>query len=495
MKSFRDYLFACATTARATSTARCVRRLRTNGEGGTFVKRISLWTAPAFVVILAGLLSGGAMAQPILVIDDASVFEGNTGTTILVFPLRFVGAQPNMVTGVVSAIPLTGTGFNPATGAAVCGGAGVDFEQFSVPFTIPPNTPNGTLSINIRVCSDTAIEPNEHIFVSLTNVVGAQCLEGTCNAVGTILNDDGLPSMSINNISTSEPLFAGTSKTAAFTVTLSHPSTQTTTVHFATRDGTAKIACLPPCFGFADYVATSGTLTIPPSNPPNVRSSGIINVTILGDGITENDETFFVDLSSPVNATIADGVGQATIRDTTLSIGGFDLSPDNAVVQVDETVIYTLDWTVPVGEVWTNLKSIDFRVRDGHKIALWIRWDQAGNTFSLCRKGGKSGDDDTDDDDARAGQGPGADAVCGPGQIPGSSGLLVTPFARVDLFNSSVVGSGPGGRVVTLELALSFLKKAAGHSYIVELAAADDFGNVDRFVRASELRVEKSRRH
>ena len=485
----RNHLFEASRIPPAASKKHCAPPTLRRGEHVSLLNSFFRWTAPALAVIVAGLLSGVALAQvpPTLIMSDASVFEGNAGTRTLAFQVTLTNpvSNPSGVTALLSAVALSGTG-----GAACTGG--VDFIQLNnVAFAIPANVTTAT--IDITVCGNTTIEADESIFVSLTSVAGALCFEGTCNAVGTILNDDGPPSMSINNISTSEPVTG--LKTTAFTVSLHHPSTQTTSVHFATRNGTAKVACSFPCtpFAVADYFANSGTLTIPPNT-----LSGIINVIILGDGIRENDETFFVDLSAAINATIADSVGQATIRDTTLTFtGGFDLSPDNAVVQVGETVIYTVDWTVPEGRVWRDLTSIDFRIRDGHKTALWIRWDEASNTFSLCRKSGKAGkgDDDDDDngDDDRADHGREPGAVCAPGEPPGSVAVLETPFTRVHLVDSDVVGSGPTGRVVTLELALSFLRKAAGHSFTVELAAADDFGNEDRFVRASELRVEKSR--
>src|SRR6476620_920881 len=109
------------------------------------------WTV--MMGVLLALSSGTAMAQaPFLFVDDASVFEGNSGETILKLPVRFVGTQSGTVTGKVSAIPLTGTGFKTPFGAVSCGNSGGDFEQFNdVPFSIPPNTPNGTLSVNISI--------------------------------------------------------------------------------------------------------------------------------------------------------------------------------------------------------------------------------------------------------------------------------------------------------------------------------------------------------
>ena len=431
------------------------------------------------------LLALTAQALPILVISDASIAEGNSGSRILVMQVNFAGAQPNTVTGLVTAMPLSGLGFNAATGAATCGAAGVDFEQFTnVPFTIPPNTPNGTLSVNVRICGDARIEPNEHIFVALTNVTGAQCLEGTCNGVGTIVNDDGPPSMSINNISVSEPVFG--TKSASFTVSLSHAHTQDVGVSFATRNGTARATCqlCVPAVILGDYVGRSSSLVIPAGS-----TTASIAITINSRVSNEPDEDFFVDLSSPVNATIADGSGRAVIRDTTLSTGGFDLSPADAQVRLGERLNYTLDWTVPANEVWRNLTSIDLRLRGAHDTALWLRWDEASNLISLCQRASNRGGRNDDDEP------PSQAAVCSAGALPGSGTVLATPLALLHLGSSSVTGSGPQGQQVRLVLAITLIGKAAGHDYKLELAAADDFGNRDRFTRAGAVSVQRADRH
>ena len=426
-----------------------------------------------------------AQAQPIMVISDASIVEGNAGTRILSLAVNFSGPQAGTVTGTVSAIGLSGAFFNPATGGATCGAAGVDFEQFSgSAFSIPPNTPNGTLTVNIRICGDTLSEGNEHIFVSLDGVVGAQCLEGTCNAIATIVNDDAAPTMSINNITTSEPAFL--TKTTSFTVSLNRLSELPIAVNFVTRNGTARATCpfcSPPIIS-GDYVGRSGTLQIPPNTP-----SATIAITINSGVSNEPDENFFVDLSGAVNASIAVASGRATIRDTTLSTGGFDLSPADAQVRRGEKLIYTLDWTVPSNEVWRDLKTIDMRLRGAHDIALWLRWDEASNLISLCQRRDNSAAHGAQDDDAP----PSQAASCGPGALPGSQTILATPYALLHLADTSVQGSGPQGQLVTLKLGLTMIGKTAGHDYKVELAAADDFGNHDRFVRAGELSVRKAK--
>jgi hypothetical protein len=90
-----------------------------------------------------------------------------------------------------------------------------------------------------------------------------------------------------------------TSKVAV-PVTLSSGSSQAITVSYRTVDGTA-LAKL-------DYNATSGTLTFEPG-----ETSRTISVSIKGDRKREADETFSVNLSNAVGATIDDGFATVTI--------------------------------------------------------------------------------------------------------------------------------------------------------------------------------------
>ncbi|HZI84970.1 MAG TPA: Calx-beta domain-containing protein [Casimicrobiaceae bacterium] len=425
------------------------------------------------LLVAAVLLAPATQAQVLMALGNASVFEGNSGTTVLRLPVTLGGLNPTTVTGNASAVAISGTGFHPATAGASCG-PGVDFISFSnVPFSIPPNTPNGTLNVGVTICPDATIEPDEQIFVFLSNVTGgAFCTSESCAAVGTIVNDDGPPSVSINDISTSEPAIVNSTRSVAFTVSVHHLFSQDVFVHFATRNGTAKI-CTQQLLNCGDYFSASGTVKI----AANTLSSPV-NVLIRGDGIQEPSETFFVDLSSPSPAgvTILDGTGQATIRDTTLTIGSFDLAPDAAVVTAGDTLAFDLVWTVPDGENWHDLKSIDFRIGEGQPV-LWVRWDEATNTFSLCDKGG--------------GESAGGTPVnCGPGEIVGSAVPLVTPSAQLILADTTVIGSGPTGPSVALHLVVAFGPDIKNHTYPVELSVTDDFDNVDKFVRATSVTLE-----
>ncbi|NUM74601.1 T9SS type A sorting domain-containing protein, partial [candidate division KSB1 bacterium] len=62
----------------------------------------------------------------------------------------------------------------------------------------------------------------------------------------------------------------------------------------------------------SDYVAKSGIVTFPVGS-----TTQTITVVVNGDAVNEPDETFFVNLSGAVNATIVDTQGQGTITGTT----------------------------------------------------------------------------------------------------------------------------------------------------------------------------------
>jgi hypothetical protein len=108
----------------------------------------------------------------------------------------------------------------------------------------------------------------------------------------------GLPTLSINNVSTTE----GNSGTtpATFTVTLSPTSTQTVTVSYATANGTATAG--------SDYVSKSGTLTF-----TSGTATQPLTVLVNGDTTSEPNETFVVTLSSPTNAVLGTAQGTGTI--------------------------------------------------------------------------------------------------------------------------------------------------------------------------------------
>ena len=107
------------------------------------------------------------------------------------------------------------------------------------------------------------------------------------------------PTLRVNDVSVTEG-HAGTAQ-ATFTVTLSPANaSQTVTVNYATANGSAAAG--------SDYVAATGSVIFDPS-----VTSRTITVAINGDATFEQNETFFVNLSQPLNAVIGDAQGAGTI--------------------------------------------------------------------------------------------------------------------------------------------------------------------------------------
>ena len=125
--------------------------------------------------------------------------------------------------------------------------------------------------------------------------------------MGTIVDNDAAPTISINNTSVTEP-DTGTTN-LVFTVSLSAISGKPVSVNLATANGTATAP--------ADYAALpTTTLTITTGT-----QTATITVPVNGDIIDEADETLFMNLSNPVNATIADNQGIGTIIDNDAPAG------------------------------------------------------------------------------------------------------------------------------------------------------------------------------
>ncbi|NQV24715.1 MAG: hypothetical protein HQ518_10130, partial [Rhodopirellula sp.] len=108
------------------------------------------------------------------------------------------------------------------------------------------------------------------------------------------------PLISISDVVIDPEGAGGTTTTAVFTVSLSEPSDGSVTVDFATQDGSATAS--------TDYIGDSNRLSFPAG-----IMSRTISVVINGDDVFESDENFFVNLSNPVNVTLADGQGEGLI--------------------------------------------------------------------------------------------------------------------------------------------------------------------------------------
>ena len=93
-----------------------------------------------------------------------------------------------------------------------------------------------TKTVTVPVTGDALDEDDERFFLKLSNAGNAAV--GNGQGVGTIVEDDPLPDLSITDVSVTEG-DAGTSANVLFTVKLSAPSAKPVSVAYATANGTA----------------------------------------------------------------------------------------------------------------------------------------------------------------------------------------------------------------------------------------------------------------
>ncbi|HEX5702834.1 MAG TPA: Calx-beta domain-containing protein [Pyrinomonadaceae bacterium] len=268
--------------------------------------------------------------QPEITINDVTVTEGNVGTVNATFTVSLSSASAQTVT----------VNFVTADGTATL--AGNDYQTNSGMLTFNPG--DLTQTITVLVNGDTLDEASENFFVNLSGATNAVLLDS--QGQGTISDNDPAPSLSINDLSIAE----GDSGTTAFTftVTLSTASGQTVTVNFATADNTASSA--------SDYQSNSGLLTFVPGD-----TAESITVLVNGDGTFEPNETFFVNLSIPTNASISDAQGQGTITND-------DAAPPTPTLFIDDLVniaegdsgTSVVTFTVTLTPTSSNTVTVDY---------------------------------------------------------------------------------------------------------------------------------------
>ncbi len=156
-----------------------------------------------------------------------------------------------------------------------------------------------TQTIPVPVLGDRLPEGNEIFFIHLFHPTNAAITFPSTSAI--LLDDDPNPALAIGGATVVEGA-DGTVTSALFPVRLSFPSGQDVSAVYLTRNGTAVAP--------ADYVAGSGMVRFPAGS-----TNQWISVQVRGDRQVESNETFTVELSNPLNATVETSSGTGTIVD------------------------------------------------------------------------------------------------------------------------------------------------------------------------------------
>jgi hypothetical protein len=219
--------------------------------------------------------------------------SGAPGGTNLVFPVYLGGpyAYP------VSVDYHTWAGINPPPG---------DFVQTNGTLVFAPGVSN--LSVQVAVLDNHVYAGVQGCDLILENLVNAVFGNGNYFD-GTIIDNDPPPILAISDVGMVEGDAGETD--AVFTVQLTGTTLIPASVQYATANGTA--------LGGSDYFSTNGTLSFPPGT-----NSLSIRVRVRGNTVNESNETFFVNLTAPVDATIGRAQGVGTITNDDLVAGRLD---------------------------------------------------------------------------------------------------------------------------------------------------------------------------
>ena len=267
---------------------------------------------------------------PEISITDTNVVEGRTAS----FTVRLSTPSGRKVT--VQFATFNGSADAPSEYATTAG-------------TLTFDVGETTRTIEIATVDDSFDEPDETFSVRLTSPTHAIIARG--EGVGTIINNDIAPTISINDVDVTEG-DTGTVN-AVFTVSLNAPSAQQVSVNFATTSGTATSP--------EDFATKVGTLVFPLGT-----TSQSITIVVNGDRIDEPREVFYVDLSTPLNAVLGVKRGTGTILDDDVEP---TLSITDAAAPEGNSGTNQMIFTVRLSAVSSQTVTAAFTTADGSAVA------------------------------------------------------------------------------------------------------------------------------
>jgi hypothetical protein len=224
-------------------------------------------------------------ASPTVNVAGASRPEGDSGSGPVNFKLTLSAPTETTIT----------VHYATTNASANSASAGTDYSPVSGTATFLPG--ETAKPVPVTVFGDVIDEDNERIALNLSAPTNATL--GTASALSIIVDDDPPPTLSVNDVSTTEGNTGAHS--VQFVITLSGPAGRSIDVGYTTADGSAVTP--------SDYTAASGVVRIPPG-----ATSAQVLVSVIGDQVVEGNETFEFRISSARYA-LTDGVGVATVVD------------------------------------------------------------------------------------------------------------------------------------------------------------------------------------
>lgn len=271
----------------------------------------------------------------------ASIQEGDSGTQNVEIIVNISNPSFQTVTVQYATSPLLAT-------------AGVDYLDTNGQLTFYSG--QTSQSIFVAVVGDTIDEENETFAINLSNPQNSNIAIGSVQ--GIIIDQDPPPSLSISDVVVDREGHSGTSQ-ALLTVSLSSPSAKPITVDYETIAGTAAVN--------SDFLYAQGSLSFAPGDVARTILIGVI-----GDTVSEPNETFQVRLSNQLQAVMGDNIGIVTVIDddtplvvTSIQVGSTDWAPQFRTYV--DTTDSDFGYPIPFGPnqmaplPWANIDQLQIR--------------------------------------------------------------------------------------------------------------------------------------
>jgi len=329
----------------------------TSGASGTGSGTVSFTVASNLGAARTGTITAGGQAftisqaaLPTLTINNATLNEGNSGTTAFTFTISLSAA---------SAQPVT-VNYATANGTAT---AGEDYTAANGTLTFAAGEVNKTLTVLVN--GDTVVEGNETFTVNLSNANNATI--AIAQGIGTILNDDtgGSIQFSLSNYTVNEN--AGT---AAITVTRTGGAASGVSVNYSTSNGTATAG--------QDYTAASGTLTFGAD-----ETSKTFTVSIINDSINEPNETVNLSLSNAVGGGTLGSPATAVLTIIDDDGGAPTLSINNVSANEGNSGTTAFNFTVSLLGASSQTVTVNYATANGTATAP-VDYTAANGTLSFA---------------------------------------------------------------------------------------------------------------
>jgi Domain of unknown function (DUF4347)/Calx-beta domain/FG-GAP-like repeat/WD40-like Beta Propeller Repeat len=295
--------------------------------------------------------------------------EGNVGTTEFVYAVNLSNASDEVTTVNYRTVDGTAT----VTDNDYIAVAATEILTFA-----PGQT---TQNITVQGRTDRRVELTEQFSVELLTPVNGTLSTTQASAIVELQNDDVPPVISITPLTLSqvEGNPGGAANNYVFTVRLSAAAAETVRVNYTTINGTATVAD-------SDYVTNSGTLEFAPGDTEKT-----VTVVATADTKFEPNETFTVQLSTPVNGTLdaAATTATATITDDdTPTIPTVSIAPLTLSRPEGNTGSQIFQFTVNLSSPAQQAIQVDYTTLDG--TALTGDFDYTGRSGTLLFNVGES---------------------------------------------------------------------------------------------------------